>query len=81
MSSITPCPACGSRRLEIHVKSEAIQRIEVHRPNLALPTEYTYTITHENVTSTEVTSAFCLACPHEWVLELCPACKYPDDYT
>lgn len=69
MSQITPCPQCGSIRLDISVKTEAVQRIQLHTPSAARPDVYTYTIEHEDVSFKDVTSAFCTQCPYEWVID------------
>ena len=76
MTELTPCPQCGSLKLDISVKTEAIQTIRLHTPAGALPDVYTYTIQHEDVTWKDVTSAFCRICPHEWVIE--PAGEIPE---
>jgi hypothetical protein len=69
MFTITPCPQCGSRTIEISVTIEAIQRITLHSPSAALPEAYSSTIQHEDVAFKDIRSACCVACTHAWGIE------------
>ena len=51
--ALTPCPQCGSLRLDIAVKLEAVLRVQPHTPAADLPDDYTYPVQHDDVRAGE----------------------------